>query len=616
MKRKILWLAVCGLMALSLVMTACGPATTPTTPTTPSAPATPTTPTKPAEEATQKETVKPTSEAPQYGGTLRFVTTAEATTTKSIMGGFTTGTEGLWGGDWAKGPAGGYGSNTADWGYSFTDIWELKTGYVAESWKWTLDEAKDEGTIVYQIRPGMRYALNQKSEAGRLVNGREVTADDVVYSMNTTITDPDATIFRANPELRVAKVSKTGPNEVTVKIPTSGLANAIFRLTSQINIVPPEVITRYQSVEMPSRWKYAVGSGPYMVTDYTPGSIWTYVKNDNYWMTNPIGPGKGDKLPYLDSYQRIIIPDRSTQLAALRTGKIDHMSALDPDEVAQFKKTATSLLQAENYSTAPTGAPLTTAINITRPPFTDVRVRRALFMAIDFQAINQATTGGRGQIINWPFYKQNGYEALYLGYDDPALPASVKELFTYNPEKSKQLLKEAGFPNGFKTTVLTTSTNADFYSILNDYLAKVNIDLTLDLKESAAKTTLTTDMNYDITNISLPPPSIFYVGNAISGTSSDNPLRRTPDPLIEKTLVDMRKVVITKGMDDAIPMMKELLKYVLDQAFAFSSPRVMLSSMWWPWIKNYDGELSGGYGSGVWEQFVWIDQTLKKSMGH
>ena len=72
MKKRVLWLTVTGLMAFSLVMAACGPAATPATPL-PTTPIAPATPTKPAEEKTQKEAVKPTAEAPKYGGTLRLV---------------------------------------------------------------------------------------------------------------------------------------------------------------------------------------------------------------------------------------------------------------------------------------------------------------------------------------------------------------------------------------------------------------------------------------------------------------------------------------------------------------------------------------------------------------
>ena len=82
MKRKMLWLVVSSLMALSLVMAACGPAAAPTTPTTTTTTPTTTTPTKPGEEPTQKEAVASIAEAPKYGGTL-YLTGADVTSWSS-----------------------------------------------------------------------------------------------------------------------------------------------------------------------------------------------------------------------------------------------------------------------------------------------------------------------------------------------------------------------------------------------------------------------------------------------------------------------------------------------------------------------------------------------------
>ena len=68
-------------------------------------------------------------------------------------------------------------------------------------------------------------------------------------------------------------------------------------------------------------WRNAVGTGPFILTDYLSGSAATLVKNPDYWATDPVGPGQGNQLPYIDGIQYLIIPDVSTRQAALRTGK-------------------------------------------------------------------------------------------------------------------------------------------------------------------------------------------------------------------------------------------------------------------------------------------------------
>ena len=68
------------------------------------------------------------------------------------------------------------------------------------------------------------------------------------------------------------------------------------------------------------------------------GSVITLVKNDKYWATDPVGPGKGNRLPYIDGMKYLIIPDTSTRRAALRTGKIDQMPSVTVDDVVFDKE--------------------------------------------------------------------------------------------------------------------------------------------------------------------------------------------------------------------------------------------------------------------------------------
>ena len=620
---KVIWLAVSVLMALSLALAACTPAApTPTTPvtTTPVTPTTPATTTPPTEEKPQKEVVAPAADTPKYGGTLRVALTADITgfddvVTRGFVSGptLTVSNEALWEGDWAKGPAGGYGTKETDW-IGWYDVFDNHVGTVAESWKWTLDAANDKGTVVWQIRKGIRYGLNPKSEASRLVNGRELTADDVIFSLQQMSTDTRAYLYKAYPELRDAQFIKSGPSEVTINLSTAAaLITAVAKYGSYGRIVPPEVVKKYGDM---ANWKNSVGAGAFMLTDYIPGSIADMQKHPNYWDSDPVGPGKGNRLPYLDRLQFLIIPDASTRLAALRTGKLDTMANLTWEDAAQIRKTAPQMVEGEGSLGGPA---IYVYMNTQRAPFNNLKVRRALLMAVDLENIKQSLNHGEGQLLTWPAEYVNAYADLYLGLDDPEMPASVKELYTYNPEKAKQLLKEAGYPNGFKTTALISQAEVDYFSIIKDMWAKVGVELAMDVKEVGTRTSVYNTGNYDVVGQAggRGPISVFYhmvtmVGKGPAGGNGS----QIDDPVINEAGKKMKEVYLT-DQKAAMKIFKELMKHVLDQAYVVSRPIYPQPTFWWPWLKNYSGEQSIGYIMGnTWAKWVWIDQTLKKSMGY
>ena len=521
----------------------------------------------------------------------------------------------MWHGDWAKGKAGGYGTSETDWAGMY-DVWEHKAGIIAENVKWTADFGKNEGTVIYTIRQGVHYALDTTSAASKQVNGRELTTDDVVVYLNRMITEPMSYIYRTNVDLRKAVITQTGPWEVSLKVPLDALVTAIFRF-SDVTFIQPKELSAANWVKREN----VVGSGPYIFKEYVPGSTMILERNPNYWQKNPVGPGKGDQLPYIDTVKFLIVPDQSTRQAALRTGKFDQAQAYAWEDASLMRKQVPLLKEAPSGEiTKPTNSPESIDPPCDTPPFNDVRVRRAMMMATDFKTINDSLYNGLGQILSWPFTKTPGYEDLYLGLDDPAMPASVKELYTYNPEKARQLLKEAGFPNGFKVKALMIQQYVDFYSIIKDMWSKVGLDLSFDVRETGARTTLMQKGDYTewLTDGGIASVSAWHTSPTLTGVpSAAANTSRIFDPKIDKGLADIRMTIIKDGMKAGMREMKELLKYMLDQAYAIPVPYVATTTFWWPWLKNYSGETSiGYYDAPNWVPFTWIDQDLKKSLGH
>jgi peptide/nickel transport system substrate-binding protein len=591
----------------------CAPAATTTTSTTTTAP-----PTSSAPPTTTKAAT-PTSQAPKYGGILRLslptdltqgwdnVVTASAV--PNAVYGITN--EPIWWGDWTKGPAGGYGTNDTDWGGHY-DIWPLMDGRSAEKWSWKA-EADGTGTIVYTVRQGVHFALNQNSEASRLVNGRQMTADDVLLSLKQEATDPRAYIAKANPELNTATFTKTGPWEVTVKLPVNALVTAIARLGMYGRVEPPEVIAKYGSM---ADWHNNVGTGPFMITDYVPGSVVTLKKNPNYWGKDPIGPGKGNQLPYIDELRYLIIPDASTQEAAMRTGKIDQWSLLGEqwETVATLTKGVPALQQAPG--TVPHAGEV--QLRSDRAPFNDVRVRQALMMATDFNTIKSSLLGGVGQIETWPFPKVKGYEDLYVNNSDPDVPQSVRDLYTYSPDKSKKLLADAGYPNGFKMTALVNSGVAgevDYYQVLVNMWSKVGVTLNLDVKEAGVVSSIQRNHQQpEATIYGGSPVAIFYAPATLYGKSAN--MSEVDDPVVLAALTKMRMDAIT-DLHLAMKDMRTLSIYLRGQAYQIPRVKRAPINLWWPWLKNYSGESFVSYGTvASWSPWVWLDQDMKRSMGY
>jgi len=298
----------------------------------------------------------------------------------------------------------------------------------------------------------------------------------------------------------------------------------------------------------------------------------------------------------------------------MRTGKIDRIH-LGWEDAKTLWETNPELPKRRLFPTSST-------INYTRTdiePFNDMRVRQAINLATNNEEIAQELYGGEAAILTWPLMPGAGvaYTPLEELPTVPLVPGSTvscAELFTYDPEKAKQLLTEAGYPNGFTLQVCTQPPNADFLSLLKSYWDAVGMEVEITIIEIGAWASYTMAHEF-------PMIALGGWGNAVPLYAFEYAYR-TGHPWSSSVVADSYidetwdTIKMTMDEDSRNQMWKDLNLYAIEQAYYTSYPRAYEYIFWQPWLKGYSGELETGrlwnyYG---FARFAWVDQALKESL--
>ena len=465
-------------------------------------------------------------------------------------------------------------------------------GELAESWK-VMDnpfrvEVKLRKGVMFPDKPGVMKA-------------RELVADDVVYSFNRLDKSPKKIPTYYDHVDKVAALDK-----YTVLF-TFKNYNAEwdyrFGWGYYSGIVPKEV-----SDAGAGNWKNANGSGPFELTDYVQGNAVTFSKNPIYWDKEVIG-GQAYKLPFVDKIVYRTIKDEATMWTALRTGKIDLLEAVRWTAVDELKKNAPALKWKRWVNTGG----VFIAMRVDTKPFDDIRVRRALNLAVNKQEIVKSYYGGNAELFAYPMHPD------YVGYYEPLdqMPNAAQELFTYNPDKAKALLAEAGYPKGFSFKVQVCSCapdQMDMLPLVAAYLEKVGVKIEIQPMEYgaflSAMTTKTNAAGYMMQNGHTNPTT--SIRKSFVTKQTWNPSQYS-DPEVDKRMAD---VYLERDESKRQLLIKLLTRDIVEKAPYIWLPTAYVYTAWWPWVKNYDGELRvGSERPGPIHARIWIDQEMKKKMG-
>ena len=528
-------------------------------------------------------------EKPQYGGSITDLMRAGLGVWDPMGGRHISHMtspihDNMWQMDWTRGSA---GTGEA----RFTDVfplWSYATGAVLEHWEFT-----DGNSMRLRIRRGIHFwnkeDVVQPHEQLATAYGREADAEDAAFAINlnsslwgqpyrAVVLDSQNLIIRWEP------ANYTSMPQWWVSVFTAVLPRELGELDRK-------------------DWKNALGSGPFIPTDYVSGGTTTFKKNPNYWDYDPLHPE--NRLPYLDGMKMIhFSADWGAQMAALRTGKLDKIApwyGVPHDYVVEMSQTNPEVLHAPTSANA-----LHTPVRQDLKPWSDQRVRHAAMMAIDHQGIVDDFYGGNAEIVHNLTYK--GQEPYYMTLEEH--PADIRELFGYNPEKAKQLLAEAGYPNGFKTE-LVTAVFAEESEMIAGYLAVVGIEVEIKIMDLTA-----------LENLLMKPG---HKGMSVkdSGSPGLSPwhwltfdlnatmphVGHITDPTWDANFKDAQS---TADPMERLEKWKAINVTAMRNSWALFSVAYYPHNFWQQWLKNYNGEQ--GFSLNFWytNKFLWVDCALKK----
>jgi len=320
---------------------------------------------------------------------------------------------------------------------------------LAERW----EVSSDARVFTYYLRPGVKFADVPP------VNGRELASADVKWSMEYY----SRTGEYKDKKLPISQIEALYEGLDAIETPDRSTVRVRFKEPfapflnySASQWMPIAARETFKADESPPRIATLVGTGPYIID--TKNSLkdnrWVFTKHPTYW---------GGPKPYLDSIRRLIIPDESTRKAAFQTKQIDILASSGQYQSAQeIKQNNPEAIKQQALNPGHRNL----FISQLRPgPTQDIRVRRAISLAMDRDEYNKVWSEG------------NGTWALTGSFPGLFTDAEAHEMLKYDPEQAKRLLAEAGYASGLKLEFLPPAAVDPSEELIQAQLKRVGIDV-------------------------------------------------------------------------------------------------------------------------------------------
>ena len=481
-------------------------------------------------------------------------------------------------------------------------------GQLAESWS-----QPDPLTYIVKVRPGVHW--HDKPP----MNGRVLTADDIVINYHritgtgSGFTEPSD--FALSLNLPFDSITATDDSTVVFKLKEPNLGGLAAILDGNIAwIYPPEVIKEHGDV---TDWRNLVGTGPMMLTDWVEGSSVTWDKNPDYWGYDEKYPE--NRLPYSDRLRVLFVNEVATRLAALRTGKIDYIGPIGGsqlmtlDQVESLRQTNPELVIHPYINRSDNGI----GMNVQVEPFGDIRVRKAMQMAINLKEINRAFYGGYADMT--PQGQLNrSFAEVVTQFED--WPEEVKKVFDFDPEGAEALLDEAGHERGadgirFKTELMWLDLRPVSYAeLLASYWKRIGVDVEVDVEAIAPFAARRGERDFEMISAEAAGR-----GSPLGWQSRYTPTAPWNSSNVNDPWYTAKYEAggAATTIEEYNRIVGELNQYGIEKFWTIWGGLAPQYVAVQPWLIGFNGETLLGIGqyTTIFTR-LWIDQELKSAMGH
>ena len=360
-------------------------------------------------------------------------------------------------------------------------------------------------------------------------------------------------------------------------------------------IVAKEAVEKFGDLKRPEA---VIGTGPWMLDSYRPNVGVTYVRNPNYFLSG---------LPHIDKVEVTVDEDNASRMAAFIAGKYDigwenpgTINRVDWVQIKDTLKQRRPKLQTMEYASNQMSH---IYMRTDKPPFNDVRVRRAISLAFNRQGLLDAVAEG-------------------VGVFNPAVPAALKDwalpvdqlgdgaqYYKFDPARAKKLLAEAGYPNGFQATIsyatYGSTLQVDALQLLLKYMKDIGIEAKPIQQEYGAYISTTFYGKYE--SMAFGPQTPFLdPDNYLFGPYMPGELKNQShvnDPVLGDMLIRQRR---TADVAKRREVLHEIQRYLAKQQYYVYAASGVYIGVWDGALKNYAPNLGYDWGGRV--TAAWLDR--------